>query len=79
MLSDVSLRHLAPRVDDALTPGGCVVIEGFHREATRTNPHRWRPVTRFSKLGILRYEDVQSIGDFGLRETRVVRLHAQKH
>jgi SAM-dependent methyltransferase len=85
VLSYVSLRHLVPRVYDSLKPGGRVVIEGFHRDATKTTPIGGGVVfdtnellTLFSKLRILRYEDVQSVGDFGLRETRVVRLCAEK-
>jgi 2-polyprenyl-3-methyl-5-hydroxy-6-metoxy-1,4-benzoquinol methylase len=85
VLSYVSLRHLPSRVYDSLKPGGRVVIEGFHRDATKTSPIGGGVVfdtnellTLFSRFRILRYEDVPSIGDFGLRQTRVVRLCAQK-
>lgn len=85
VLSYVGLRHLVPRVYDSLKPGGRIVIEGFHRDAAKTSPISGDVVfdtnellTLFSRFRILRYEDVQSIGDFGLRETRLVRLCAQK-
>jgi len=85
VLSYVGVRHLAHPVFDSLKPGGRVVVEGFHRDAPKTNPIGGGVVfdtnellTLFNKLRILRYEDVQSVGDFGLRETRVVRLGAQK-
>jgi hypothetical protein len=32
----------------------------------------------FDRLRIVRYEDTEGIGDFGLRSTRLVRLCAQK-
>jgi hypothetical protein len=32
----------------------------------------------FERLRIVRYEDAEGIGDFGLRNTRLVRLCAQK-
>jgi hypothetical protein len=32
----------------------------------------------FDRLRIVRYEDTEGIGDFGLRNTRLVRLCAQK-
>ena len=36
VLSYVSLRHLVSRVYDALKPRGLVVVESFHRDATKT-------------------------------------------
>ena len=85
VLSYVNLRHLVPRIYDSLKPGGRVVVEAFHRDATKTNPVGGGVVfdtnellTLFNKFRILRYEDAQAVGDFGLRETRIVRLYAQK-
>lgn len=85
VLSYVGLRHLVPRVIEALKPGGLVVVEGFHRDATKgasiggavvfdTN----ELLRLFGGLRVVRYEDAQGIGDFGLRGTRLVRLCAQK-
>jgi SAM-dependent methyltransferase len=85
VLSYVSLRHLGQRVFDSLKPGGRVIVEGFHRDATKNGPIGGGVVfdtnellTIFNKFRILHYEDVQGVGDFGLRDTRIVRLCAQK-
>jgi hypothetical protein len=32
----------------------------------------------FERFRILRYEDVEGVGDFGMQSTRLVRLHARK-
>lgn len=85
VLSYVSLRHLGQRVFDSLKPGGRVIVEGFHRDATKNGPIGGGVVfdtnellTSFNKFRILHYEDVPGVGDFGLRDTRLVRLCAQK-
>jgi SAM-dependent methyltransferase len=85
VLSYVSLRHLAPKLYDSLKPGGRIVIEGFHRDATKNRSIGHGVVfdtnellTIFSKFRILRYEDAPGVGDFGLEETRLVRLCVQK-
>lgn len=85
VLSYVAVRDVAPRIYDALKPGGSVVVEGFHRDATKTAQIGGAVVfdtnellKLFERFRILRYEDVQGIGDFGLDATRLVRLHAQK-
>ena len=67
------------------TSGGIVVVEAFHHDATKgasigagvvydTN----ELLGLFHEFRILRYEDTVATADFGLRETRVVRLCAQK-
>jgi len=65
--------------------GGKVVVEGFHRDATRAHPIGGAVVfdtnellKLFPDLRIVRYEDTNAVGDFGLDETRVVRLAAVK-
>ena len=85
VLSYVSLRHLVPRVFDSIKPGGRVVVEGFHRDATKTRSIGGGVVfdtnellTLFNKFRILHYEDTQGVGDFGLADTRLVQLCAQK-
>jgi SAM-dependent methyltransferase len=85
VLSYVSLRHIGQRVFDSLKPGGRVIVEGFHRDATKNGPigdgvvfDTNELLTIFNKFRILHYEDVQGVGDFGLRDTRLVRLCAQK-
>ena len=85
VLSYVSLRHLGRSVDDALKPGGLVIVEGFHRDATKnasigdgvvfdTN----ELLKLFERYRIVHYEDTDAVGDFGQKQTRVVRLAAQK-
>jgi len=85
VLSYVGARGFVPRVYDALKPGGTVVVEGFHRDATRTATIGGSVVFEtnellklFERFRILRYEDVDGVSDFGLQRTRLVRLHAQK-
>lgn len=85
VLSYVSLRGLVPQIYDALKPGGSVVVEGFHRDATRfasigggvvfdTN----ELLKLFERFRVIRYEDAERTSDFGLRKTCLVRLCAQR-
>jgi SAM-dependent methyltransferase len=87
VLSYVGVRHLVGRVYDSLRPGGMVVIEGFHRDATKNASIGGGVVfdtnelpQLFDRFRLLQYEDVEAPGDFGLAagSTRVVRLAAQK-
>jgi SAM-dependent methyltransferase len=85
VLSYVGMRHVVSRVHQALRPGGLVVVEGFHRDATKTASIGGRVVfdtnellQLFDRFRIVRYEDTEGVGDFGLRYTRLVRLCAQK-
>jgi hypothetical protein len=62
-----------------------LVVEGFHRDATRSRPIGGAVVfdtnellQLFAPLRIVRYEDTNAVADFGLAETRVVRLAAVK-
>jgi SAM-dependent methyltransferase len=85
VLSYVSLRHLIPRIYDALKPGGLIVVEGFHRDATKGTSIGGGVVfdtnelpKLFERLRVVRYEDTDGTGDFGMQATRLVRLAAQK-
>ena len=85
VLSYVGAREYAAQVVRALRPGGMVVVEGFHRDATKTQSIGGGVVfdtnellTIFSGLRVVRYEDANAKGDFGQAETRVVRLAAVK-
>jgi len=85
VLSYVGAREYAPKVVQALRPGGLVVVEGFHRDATKATPIGGAVVfdtnellQLFSSLRVVRYEDVDAVSDFGKLETRVVRLAAVK-
>jgi 2-polyprenyl-3-methyl-5-hydroxy-6-metoxy-1,4-benzoquinol methylase len=79
------VRRVVSRVHEALRPGGLVVVEGFHRDATKTASIGGGVVfdtnellRLFDRLRIVRYEDTEGVADFGLRTTRLVRLCAQK-
>jgi SAM-dependent methyltransferase len=85
VLSYVGVRRVVARVHEALRPGGRVVVEGFHRDATKTASIGGGGVfdsnellRLFDRLRIVRYEDTEGVADFGLRTTRLVRLCAQK-
>ena len=85
VLSYVGAREYAAKVIQALRPGGMVVVEGFHRDATKTRPIGGAVVfdtnellQLFAPLRVVRYEDADATADFGQFETRVVRLAAVK-
>lgn len=85
VLSYVGGREYVSNVTRALRPGGMLVLEGFHRDATKTRPIGGAVVfdtnellQLFGGLRIVRYEDADAVGDFGLFNTRVVRLAAVK-
>lgn len=85
VLSYVSLRHLEPKIRESLKPGGLVVVEAFHRDATKQGSIGSGVVfdtnellRLFDGLRIVHYEDADARGDFGMRDTRVVRLAAEK-
>jgi SAM-dependent methyltransferase len=85
VLSYVGGREYVANVSRALRPGGMVLIEGFHRDATKAHPIGSGVVfdtnellKLYGALRVVRYEDTDGRGDFGLEPTRVVRLFAQK-
>jgi SAM-dependent methyltransferase len=85
VLSYVGARGLVSRVHDSLKPGGLVVLEAFHRDAQKAGPIGGAVVfdtnellKLFDRFRILRYEDTDGTGDFGLASTRLVRLCAQR-
>ncbi|HET7154102.1 MAG TPA: class I SAM-dependent methyltransferase [Hyphomicrobiaceae bacterium] len=85
VLSYVGAREYAANVFRALRPGGMVVVEGFHRDATKTRPIGGGVVfdtnellQLFAPLRVVRYEDANAVGDFGQFDTRVVRIAAVK-
>jgi hypothetical protein len=62
-----------------------VIVEAFHRDATRDGPVGGAVVfdtnellQLFKDFRVIRYEDAKAVSDFGLTETRVVRLAAIK-
>jgi SAM-dependent methyltransferase len=85
VLSYVGAREYVTKVMRALRPGGMVIVEAFHRDATRKGPIGGDVVfdtnelpKLFAGLRIVRYEDTDAKGDFGLDQTRVVRIAAVK-
>jgi SAM-dependent methyltransferase len=85
VLSYVPAREYAAQSIRALRPGGMVVVEGFHRDATKTRSVGGGVVfdtnellRLFAPLRVVRYEDTDAVGDFGLDDTRIVRLAAIK-
>jgi SAM-dependent methyltransferase len=85
VLSYVGAREYVNDVTRALRPGGMVVVEAFHRDATKAGPIGSAVVfdtnellRLFASLRVVRYEDAEAVGDFGQKPTRVVRLAAVK-
>jgi SAM-dependent methyltransferase len=85
VLSYVGARAVAGKTTRALRPGGMVIVEAFHRDATRDGPVGGAVVfdtnellQLFKDFRVIRYEDAKAVSDFGLTETRVVRLAAIK-
>lgn len=85
VLSYVGGRAYVAQVTRALRPGGMVILEAFHRDAAKEHPIGGDVVfdtnellTLFAGLRIVRYEDTVGQGDFGLEQTRVVRIAAVK-
>jgi SAM-dependent methyltransferase len=85
VLSYVGARDLVDRVFDSLKPGGLVVVEGFHRDSTKTSRIGGAVVFDtnellkiFERFRVVRYEDTEGIADFGMDKMRLVRLCAQK-
>ena len=85
VFSYVGARQSVDNVLTALRPGGMVIVEGFHRDATKTATIGGGVVfdtnellKMFAGLRVIRYEDTPAVADFGLADTRVVRLAAVK-
>ncbi len=85
VLSYVGAREFVANVQRALRPGGMVVVEAFHRDTTKSRPVGGAVVFDtnelpglFSTMRVVRYEDADAIADFGLSNSRVVRLAAVK-
>jgi protein-L-isoaspartate O-methyltransferase len=85
VLSYVAVRPNVERIVRALKPGGLVVIEGFHRDATKTRSIGGAVVfdssellRLFAGLRVRTYEDVSARADFGGEVTPLVRLCAEK-
>jgi predicted O-methyltransferase YrrM len=81
LLSYVDARSAKAKVQNALKPGGVVVVEGFHRDAAKGRSIGGAVVFDtgeltqiFPKLRTVRYEEPVAAADFGGQEKlRVVR------
>jgi hypothetical protein len=85
VFSYVGVRGVVARAYDSLKPGGMVVVEAFHRDATKTERIGDEVVfdtnellRLFERCRVIRYEDTEDVGDFGQKRLRLVRLFAQK-
>lgn len=80
LISYVGGREFPNRVQRALRPGGLLIIEGFHRDATKGSSIGGDVVfdtgelpRLFPELRVVRYEEPVTRADFGRRTERVVR------
>lgn len=78
-------RGMADRVQRALKPGGVLVIEGFHRDATKKGPIGGAVVfdtgelpPLFPQLRVVRYEEPIADADFGQFRVRLVRYCGER-
>ena len=90
VLSYAGGRDYAARVAQALKPGGLLVLEAFHREATARlpvtdgdyrvffNTNELPTLYGAAGLKIVRYEEPLAPADFSKETLRLVRLVAQK-
>lgn len=85
VLSYVSFREKAAVIARALRPGGVVVVEAFHRDATKNGSIGGGVVfdsgevpTIFSGLRAVRYQEPLSVADFGKRKERVVQYCGER-
>jgi len=85
LLSYVGARETAETVQRALKPGGVVVIEAFHRDATKSGPIGGAVVfdtgelpSLFPQLRVVRYEEPMAEADFGLDKVRLVRYCGER-
>jgi SAM-dependent methyltransferase len=85
LLSYVAARETADFVQRALKPGGVLIIEGFHRDATRSGPIGSAVVfdtgelpVLFPQLRVVRYEEPIAAADFGQDKVRLVRYCGER-
>ena len=78
LLSYVSLRGVEAKLMRALKPGGVVIVEGFHRDATKGRSigggvvfDTGELVKLFSGLRVVRYEEPVGKPDFGSGSMRL--------
>jgi len=85
VLSYVGAREMPEVIQRALKPGGVVVAEAFHRDATKGRSIGGAVVfdtgelpTLLPHLRVVRYEEPVAAADFGLDEVRLVRYCGER-
>jgi hypothetical protein len=85
LISYAGGRGLTDRVQRALKPGGILLVEAFHRDATKGRCIGGGVVfdtgelpSLFSGLRVIRYEEPVETADFGQERARLVRYCAAK-
>lgn len=78
-------REMKDVLPKALRPGGVLVIEAFHRDATKIGSIGGQVVfdtgelpMLYSKLRVVRYEEPIATADFGLQKMRLVRYCGER-
>ena len=81
------LRPALPSILAGLRPGGAVVVEAYHADSALDRPpgpgagvtFATNELLRlFTDLRVIQYQDLRAKADWGLFETRLVRLFARK-
>jgi SAM-dependent methyltransferase len=85
LLSYVSPRRIAEIVQRALKPGGVLIVESFHRDATKGHSLGGGVVfdtgdlpKLYPQLRVVRYEEPIAPADFGNDKMRVVRYCGER-
>jgi len=85
LLSYVGGHEMTDVLQRALKPGGVLVIEAFHRDATKGSSIGGGVVfdtgqlpALYPQLRVVRYEEPLAIGDFGLQKVRLVRYCGER-
>jgi len=85
LLSYVGGREMTDVLQRALKPGGVLIIEGFHRDATKSGPIGGGVVfdtgelpALFPQLRVVRYEEPVTDADFGQTKVRLVRYSGER-
>lgn len=85
LLSYVGGSGLTDKVERALKPHGIVVVEAFHRDATKGRSiggavvfGTGELIKAFPDLRVVRYEEPMAVADFGQQQVRLVRYCGEK-
>jgi 2-polyprenyl-3-methyl-5-hydroxy-6-metoxy-1,4-benzoquinol methylase len=85
LISYAGGRERRDAIQKALKPGGVLIIEGFHRDATKGSSIGGAVVfdtgelpPLFPELRVVRYEEPLATPDFGQQRSRVVRYCGER-